>query len=68
MKCPNCGYTAGLSWDEEKEQYVYVTDIDEFGDFYKLPISVKKKELYVNDVEGAVYACPSCRILFMSEE
>jgi len=59
MTCPNCNYIDG--WDPA------------FGDttkgtkegFYKLPIEVKRENYY--DDRRDVFACPCCKILFISE-
>ena len=53
MKCNNCGYEHG--WVPEQLDVVE----GEHGDFYKLPIEMKRIETYgIHTVE--VYAYPVC--------
>lgn len=53
MKCPICNYEHGDIKGSE-------------GGFYTLPINMLRIEHYEN-VSKIVYACPSCRQIFMEE-
>lgn len=61
MKCPNCGYTHGIVWDDCESEEI----IGKQGDFFTLPIELVRKECYAPDERREVYGCPSCQILFM---
>lgn len=63
MRCPKCGYEHYTSYRKEEEV------IGEHGDFYGTRILMERDngELYYNELEReAIYACPKCRIMFIS--
>ena len=61
MKCPHCEYVDG--WSAEKQARV---DGDE-GCFYSLTndIRAERKEMYDDESNLGVYACPSCKKVFI---
>jgi hypothetical protein len=62
MQCPYCNYIYGGYYDN-KEKYIE-TD-DEFDNFYRLPIEMRRKNYYRD--EKPIYGCPKCNKLFMGD-
>jgi len=64
MKCPNCNYEHGSSWDENDE-YVFIDG--EKGAFFELSngIMATRKVDWSCPEEVNVHGCPKCGMFFM---
>jgi ribosomal protein L37AE/L43A len=63
MKCPHCEYVHGASWVNDEYKLV----AGDFGNFFKLPVRLEKKEIY-DVIQKQVFGCPRCNILFMEND
>ncbi len=61
MKCPHCEYMDG--YDYEKMAVVK----GEVGEFFTLPITMRRDGLYYRKEERRVLGCPSCNKIFMDD-
>ena len=64
MKCPNCDYEKGFDWDDDGN---HVEVGGEKGAFYKLYIPMKRTDGIFDTSSSEVFACPSCKILFIDD-
>lgn len=65
MKCPHCEYEHG--WSNTS-----MTKVDDkaTGDFYQFPIQMSREAAYsyhYSKDEVSVYACPSCKKMFIGD-
>ncbi len=60
MKCPHCEYEHGFTWVGDN----YTRIEGEHGDFYELPVEVKRYNGY-SEQSKYLYACPSCSKTFI---